>query len=65
MAYIRSRRLNDNGGGNVAFNGSYWVIKLIKDGIVLSQKEVSNRQQVLERIYSMTEFSKAKQELEQ
>lgn len=63
MGYQRASHLSDRGVGNTAYNGSYWMIRMTKNGITLSEEKVRNKREVIEKIYSLPYFKKVKEEL--
>lgn len=63
IGYQRASHFSDRGGGNTAYNGSYWMIRMTKNGTTLSETKVHNKREVIEKIYSLPYFKKAKEEL--
>lgn len=62
--YQRAKTFSDRGGGNTAYNGSFWMIRLTTDdGVLLSEKKIKAKREVIDIIYTSPEFTKAKQEL--
>ena len=64
--YQRARRFCDSGrGGNISYCGSYWVYKIIRlsDKRIEQTGEVNRKQEALEKLYSLPNFNKAKEEL--
>ena len=64
--YQRARRFCDNGrGGNSSYCGSYWMYKIIRlsDRRIEQTGEVRRKQEALNKLYSLPNFNKAKEEL--